>query len=77
MANLYYGYCPSCDQGLSWEEEDMQYQNGNKYIVCPNCGFLIIVPFSDTNKNGILDQNELSFSINNPNYMVLAEKEVN
>ena len=72
---LYYGYCPSCDEGLSWQSGDIVDIMGNRCIICPNCGNYIIIPTVDINNSGYLEKNELSKNLNNPNLLVYAEEE--
>ena len=36
--------CPQCENFIKWtENSDIKYIRGNKVIVCPECGYKVII----------------------------------
>ena len=77
MSLIYKCYCPFCDTGLSFEQQDIFTEYGNRVIRCPECNRLIILPTEDANNSDYLEKDELPFvgnnynNLNNPNKFVL------
>ena len=51
--------CPNCKAKLQYEQEDVRCEkclNGKKWIVCPDCGYEIIVNKPQTRDDFVLEE---------------------